>query len=76
MAFDCRGVLTKTLVVLDPSHIDGALTEDLTLHVDSVFSDQSMSPEAASDTACTGSLSVSLRVCAKKLIGFACLGHF
>jgi hypothetical protein len=71
-----RSVLTKSLGVFDPSHIEGAFTEDLTLHVDSVFSDKSVSPEAAGDNACARSLTVSLGMCAKKLIGFACLGHF
>jgi hypothetical protein len=76
VTFDCRSVLTKILVVLYPAHIEGAFTEDLTLHVDSVFSDKSVSSQAAGDTACARSLSVSLGVCAKKLIGFACLGHY
>jgi hypothetical protein len=65
-----------SLVVLVPSHIDRSLTENLTLHVDSVFSDESVSSLATSDAALTGSLSVVLGMGSVKLIWLSCLGHF
>ncbi len=39
------------LVVLHPSHFDRSFTEHLTLHVDSVFSDQSHTSFTSSDAA-------------------------
>ena len=64
------------LVVLVPSHVQGSFTENLTLHVDSVFSDQSHTSFTSSDSACSGSLSVSLGVSGKQLVGLSGFGHF
>ena len=66
---------THCLAVLDPAHINSPLSECLSLHVNSVFADKSISTLASSDNALTGSLSVVLGVSAVKLVGYACLSH-
>jgi hypothetical protein len=66
---------TTVLVVFHPSHVDRPFTEHLTLHVDSVLSDQTHTSFSSSDTARTGSLSVILWVGSVQLIGLSCFGH-
>jgi len=63
--------LCDRLVVLDESHVNGAFTECLTLHVDSVLSDKSITSFTSGDSARTGSLSVSLRMGGVQLIRFS-----
>ena len=64
------------LAVLVPSHVQGSFTEYLTLHVDAVFSDESHTSFTSSDSACSGSLSVSLGVSGVQLVGLSGFGHF
>ena len=48
----------------------------MTLHVDAVFSDESHTSFTSSDSACSGSLSVSLGVSGVQLVGLSGFGHF
>ena len=50
------------LAVLDPSHVGCSFTEDLSLHVDSVLSDEPHASFASGNSASTRSLSVTLGV--------------
>ena len=75
MITSCFDTIT-ILVVLHPSHVDRSFTEHLTLHVDTILSDQSHTSISSSDTARAGTLSVILGVRSIQLIGLSCFGHF
>jgi len=62
--------IQEHLTVFDESNIVSALTEALSLHVDSVLADESHSSLTSSDTALTGSLSVILGVSSIKLVRY------
>ena len=64
------------LAVLAPAHVEGALTEDLTLHVDTVLADEAHATLAAGHSALAGALAVVLGVGSVKLVGDASLSHF
>ena len=64
------------LAVLAPAHVEGALTEDLTLHVDSVLADEAHAALAAGHSALAGALAVILGVGGVKLVGCTCFSHF
>jgi len=63
------------LVVLDPSHLNGSLTEGLTLHVDAIFANQTIATHATSDAALARALAVILGVRCVQLVGFARFSH-
>jgi len=63
------------LVVLHPSHVDCPLSEGLTLHVNAILADETVTSLATSDNALPGSLSVFLGVGSIELIGDSCLSH-
>jgi hypothetical protein len=64
------------LAVLAPAHVEGALTEDLTLHVDTVLADEAHATLTAGHSALAGALAVVLGVGSVKLVGDASLSHF
>lgn len=64
------------LAVLAPAHVEGALTEDLTLHVDTVLADEAHATLAAGHSALAGALAVVLGVGSVKLVRDASLSHF
>ena len=64
------------LAVLAPAHVEGALTEDLTLHVDTVLADEAHATLAAGHSALAGALAVVLGVGSVELVGDASLSHF
>jgi len=68
--------IQEHLTVLGESNIVSALTEALSLHVDSVLADKSHTSLTSGDAALTGSLSVILGVGSVKLVGYTSLSHF
>jgi hypothetical protein len=68
-------MIAALLVVLHPSHINGTFTENLTLHVDAIFSNKSLPSFASRYYALPRSLSVILGMCGVQLVRFARFCH-
>lgn len=64
------------LAVLDEAHVKRALAEGLPLHVDAVFTDETVASFAAGHDALAGALAILLGVSSVKLVGDTSLSHF
>merc|ERR1719491_1317570 len=66
----------NSLAVFHPPHIYCTFTECLTFHIDTIFTNKSITTFTSCHTTRTGTLSVSLRMSGVQFIWFPCFSHF
>ena len=71
----CRVNLNISLVIFNPSHLNGTFTEYLSLHINSVFPNEPHSTLTPTHSTLTGTFPVILWMSCIQLVRDTCLSH-